>query len=165
VLVDDAERRVVSHRTPLGVVGAITPWNFPVLLAIWKIAPALVAGNTIVVKPSPFTPLCTLKLGELCRELLPPGVFNVVSGGDDLGKWMTAHPDINKIAFTGHTETGKHVMRSAADGLKRLTLELGGNIRAIVLPEVDPKAIAPPVFWAAFQTMRNSAMHETSIRS
>lgn len=151
VLVDDAKRRVVTHRTPLGVVGAITPWNFPVLLAIWKIAPALVAGNTIVVKPSPFTPLCTLKLGELCREFLPPGVFNVVTGGDDMGKWMTAHPDINKIAFTGHTETGKHVMRSAADGLKRLTLELGGNDPAIVLPDVDPKAIAPQLFWAAFQ--------------
>lgn len=151
VLVEDEERRVVTRRTPLGVVGAITPWNFPVLLAIWKIAPALVAGNTIVVKPSPFTPLCTLKLGELCREFLPPGVFNVVSGGDDLGRWMTAHPNINKIAFTGHTETGKHVMRSAADGLKRLTLELGGNDPAIVLPDVDPKAIAPQLFWAAFQ--------------
>jgi len=151
VLVDDDDRRVVTRRTPLGVVGAITPWNFPVLLSIWKIAPALVAGNTIVVKPSPFTPLCMLKLAELCRELLPPGVFNVVTGGDELGKWMTAHPGIDKIAFTGHTDTGKHVMRSAASNLKRLTLELGGNDAAIVLPDVDAKAIAPRLFWAAFQ--------------
>jgi acyl-CoA reductase-like NAD-dependent aldehyde dehydrogenase len=151
ILVDDEDRRVVTRRTPLGVVGAITPWNFPVLLSIWKIAPALVAGNTIIVKPSPFTPLCMLKLAELCQTFLPPGVFNVVTGGDDLGKWMTAHPGIDKIAFTGHTETGKHVMRSAAGTLKRLTLELGGNDPAIVLPDVDPKIVAPQLFWASFQ--------------
>jgi acyl-CoA reductase-like NAD-dependent aldehyde dehydrogenase len=151
VVTDTAERRVVTYFSPLGVVGAIVPWNFPVLLAVWKIAPALAAGNTIVVKPSPFTPLCTLKLGELCRDVLPAGVFNVVSGGDALGKWMTAHPDINKIAFTGHTDTGKHVMASAAGTLKRITLELGGNDPAIVLPDVEPKKIAPELFWGAFQ--------------
>lgn len=151
VVEETADRRVVTRYSPLGVVGAIVPWNFPVLLAVWKIAPALLAGNTIVVKPSPFTPLCTLKLGELCKDVLPPGVFNVVSGGDELGRWMTVHPGIAKIAFTGHTETGKHVMRSAAGTLKRLTLELGGNDPAIVLPDVDPKKIAPQLFWAAFQ--------------
>lgn len=151
VVEDTPERRVITRFSPLGVVGAITPWNFPVLLAVWKIAPALMAGNTIVVKPSPFTPLCTLKLGEVCRDRLPRGVFNVVSGGDELGKWMTAHPGIAKIAFTGHTETGKHVMRSAAGTLKRVTLELGGNDPAIVLPDVDPKKVAPELFWAAFQ--------------
>ena len=150
VIHDTADRRVLTRFTPLGVVGGITPWNFPVLLAVWKIAPALAAGNTIIVKPSPFTPLCTLKLAELCNRVLPPGVFNVVSGGDELGKWLTAHPDINKVAFTGHTETGKHVMRSAAGTLKRITLELGGNDPAIVLPDVDAKAIAPQLFWAAF---------------
>jgi acyl-CoA reductase-like NAD-dependent aldehyde dehydrogenase len=151
ILEETNDRRVITRYSPLGVVGAITPWNFPVLLAVWKIAPALMAGNTIVVKPSPFTPLCTLKLGELCRTLLPKGVFNVVSGSDELGKWMTAHPDIAKIAFTGHTETGKHVMRSAAGTLKRITLELGGNDPAIVLPDVDAKQVAPQLFWAAFQ--------------
>lgn len=150
VVQDTEERLVVTRYTPLGVVGGIVPWNFPMLLAIWKIAPALAAGNTILVKPSPYTPLCALKLGELCRDLLPPGVFNVVSGGDELGKWMTAHPGIAKIAFTGHTETGKHVMRSAAGTLKRITLELGGNDPAIVLPDVNAKAIAPQLFWAAF---------------
>ncbi|WP_033291795.1 aldehyde dehydrogenase family protein [Amycolatopsis jejuensis] len=151
VLEDSAEHRVVTRYTPLGVVGGITPWNFPILLAVWKIAPALVAGNCLVLKPSPFTPLCTLKLAELVADLLPPGVFNVLSGDDDLGKWLTAHPGIDKIAFTGNTETGKHVMRSAAGNLKRITLELGGNDPAIVLPDVDPEKVAPQLFWAAFQ--------------
>jgi acyl-CoA reductase-like NAD-dependent aldehyde dehydrogenase len=151
VIEDTQERKVFTRFTPLGVVGAIVPWNFPILLAIWKIAPALMAGNCIIVKPSPFTALCTLKLGELCRGLLPPGVFNVISGGDDLGRWMTAHPNIDKIAFTGSTETGKKVMQSAAGNLKRVTLELGGNDPAIVLADVDCKALAPQVFWASFQ--------------
>ncbi|MFD0849300.1 aldehyde dehydrogenase family protein [Sphingosinicella xenopeptidilytica] len=151
VLEDGPDHRVEVHREPLGVVGGITPWNFPLLLAVWKIAPALVAGNTIVIKPSPFTPLCTLKLGELCRALLPPGVFNVVCGGDDLGKWMTAHPGIAKIAFTGSTETGRSIMASAASNLKRLTLELGGNDPAIVMPDIEPKALARELCWAAFQ--------------
>ncbi|RYE40293.1 MAG: aldehyde dehydrogenase family protein [Hyphomicrobiales bacterium] len=151
ILVDDSERRVISRHTPLGVVGAIVPWNFPILLAVWKIAPALVAGNTIIVKPSPFTPLCDLKLVGLVQDLLPPGVLSAVSGDDDLGKWMTAHPDIAKIAFTGSTETGRHVMSSAAGTLKRITLELGGNDPAIVLGDVDPVKVAPQIFWAAFQ--------------
>jgi acyl-CoA reductase-like NAD-dependent aldehyde dehydrogenase len=151
VLEDTSQRRVTTHFTPIGVVGAITPWNFPVLLAIWKIAPALVTGNCIIVKPSPYTPLTSLKLGEICKEFLPAGVFQVVSGGDELGKWMTAHEGIDKIAFTGHTDTGKAVMRSAAGTLKRITLELGGNDPAIVLGDVDPKEVAPQLFWAAFQ--------------
>ncbi|MGW5147914.1 aldehyde dehydrogenase family protein [Rhodococcus koreensis] len=151
VLEDTAERRVISRHTPLGVVGAIVPWNFPILLAVWKIAPALVAGNTIIVKPSPFTPLCDLKLVELMQDLLPAGVLSAVSGDDELGKRITAHPGIAKIAFTGSTETGKHVMRSAAGTLKRVTLELGGNDPAIVLPDVDPAKVAPQIFWAAFQ--------------
>jgi acyl-CoA reductase-like NAD-dependent aldehyde dehydrogenase len=118
---------------------------------VWKIAPALVAGCTVVLKPSPYTPLCDLKFVELARDILPAGVLNCVSGGDDLGRWMTAHPDINKIAFTGSTETGRHVVRSTADTIKRVTLELGGNDPAIVLPDVDAKSIAPELFWAAFQ--------------
>jgi len=151
VLIDDTERRVISRCTPLGVVGAIVPWNFPILLAVWKIAPALVAGNTMIVKPSPFTPLCDLKLVELVQDLLPPGVLSVVTGDDELGKWITSHPGIAKIAFTGSTETGKHVMRSAAGTMKRITLELGGNDPAIVLSDVDPAKVAPLIFWAAFQ--------------
>lgn len=151
VLEDSADRRVVSRHTPLGVVGAIVPWNFPILLMVWKIAPALVAGDTMIVKPSPFTPLCDLKLIELAQEVLPPGVLSAVSGDDDLGKWITSHPGTSKIAFTGSTDTGKHVMRSAAESLKRITLELGGNDPAIVLADVDPVKVAPQIFWAAFQ--------------
>ncbi|VXC42037.1 putative aldehyde dehydrogenase [Arthrobacter sp. 9V] len=151
VIEDTKLRRVITRYTPLGVVGAITPWNFPILLAIWKIAPALMAGNAIVVKPSPFTPLTTLRLGELAQGVLPDGVLNVVSGDDDLGRWMTSHPGLDKISFTGSTETGRHVMRSAADNIKRITLELGGNDPAIVLPDVDPETVAPQLFWAAFQ--------------
>lgn len=148
---DSAERTVEVRRVPLGVVGAITPWNFPLLLAIWKIAPALLAGNTMVLKPSPYTPLCTLKLGELLQSILPPGVLNVVSGGNDLGAWITAHPRIRKISFTGSTATGRVIMQAAAGNLKQLTLELGGNDPAIVLPDVDVKATAEKLFWAAFQ--------------
>ncbi|WP_218195348.1 aldehyde dehydrogenase family protein [Pseudomonas sp. 02C 26] len=150
VVQDNGTNRIVSRHTPIGVVGAITPWNFPVLLAIWKIAPALVAGNTMVLKPSPFTPLCTLLLGELANEILPPGVLNVLAGGSDLGQWITEHPGIGKIAFTGSTATGKRVMQSASINLKRLTLELGGNDPAIVMPDVDAKSIAKDLFWAAF---------------
>jgi acyl-CoA reductase-like NAD-dependent aldehyde dehydrogenase len=151
VVRDDGESRIVTRYTPIGVIGGITPWNFPLLLAVWKIAPALMAGNTMVLKPSPYTPLCTLWFGELAQNELPPGVLNIVSGGNDLGQWMTEHPGIGKIAFTGSTATGRRVMQSAASNLKRLTLELGGNDPAIVLPDVDPEAIAKDLFWASFQ--------------
>ena len=151
VVEDTPSRKIEVRHTPIGVVGAITPWNYPILLAHWKLAPALLAGNTLVLKPSPYTPLTSLKFGELLRDILPAGVFNVVSGGNDLGKWMTDHPDIGKVTFTGSTATGKTIMGSASDTLKRVTLELGGNDAAIVLPDVDPKRIAEKLFWAAFQ--------------
>lgn len=150
VLLDTPEKRVEKRYVPLGVVGAIAPWNFPMTLAIWKLAPALVTGNTVVLKPSPFTPLTSLKLGELLRDLLPPGVLNVVSGSDRLGPWLTEHPGIDKIAFTGSTPTGRAIMRSAASSLKRITLELGGNDPAIVLPDADIDLWVPRLFWAAF---------------
>ncbi|MUZ64339.1 aldehyde dehydrogenase family protein [Agrobacterium vitis] len=144
-------RTVETRRVPLGVVGGITPWNFPILLAVWKIAPALVAGNTMVLKPSPYTPLCTLKLGEIVRDILPPGVLNIVSGGNDLGSWLTQHKDISKISFTGSTATGRKIMEACSGNLKRITLELGGNDPAIVLPDVNVKETAEKLFWAAFQ--------------
>jgi acyl-CoA reductase-like NAD-dependent aldehyde dehydrogenase len=148
---EDNEKQLVETRyVPLGVVCAIAPWNFPVNLAIWKVAPALVAGNTMVLKPSPFTPLCTLKIGQLFAEVFPPGVLNVVSGGDALGPMMTNHPGFAKISFTGSTATGKRVMESAARDLKRVTLELGGNDAAIVLPDVDLDAVAQSIFLGAF---------------
>jgi acyl-CoA reductase-like NAD-dependent aldehyde dehydrogenase len=147
---DDEHGYVEVVRRPLGVVAAITPWNFPVALAAWKFSPALRAGNTMVLKPSPFTPLTTLALGEIWREVVPPGVLNVVSGPDPLGAWMTAHPVPRKISFTGSTATGRKVAAAAADDLKRVTLELGGNDPAIVLDDADPEQIADGLFWAAF---------------
>lgn len=151
VVEDTAERWGITRHVPIGVVGAIAPWNFPIVLACFKLAPALLAGNTVVLKPSPFTPLTTLKLGELLRGVLPDGVLNVISGGDELGPWMTSHPGIDKISFTGSSATGRKVMASASATLKRVTLELGGNDAAIVLPDVDPATIAEQLFWAAFR--------------
>jgi acyl-CoA reductase-like NAD-dependent aldehyde dehydrogenase len=150
-VVQDDERAFVEwvHR-PLGVVAAITPWNFPLVLASWKIAPALLAGNTVVLKPSPYTPLSTLRLGELFRDALPPGVLNVVSGGDALGGWMTVHPVPRKISFTGSVATGKKVAAAAASDLKRVTLELGGNDPAIVLDDADVAEVAERIFWGGF---------------
>ena len=153
VLQDDNAGRVELHRKPVGVVGSITPWNFPVMIAIWHMVPALRAGNTVVLKPSPLTPLATLRMVELASAVLPEGVLNVVTGDDkdfQLGAAMANHSGIDKIVFTGSTETGRHVMRAAAGSLKRLTLELGGNDAGIVLPDADPAAIAEGLFWGAF---------------
>lgn len=147
---DSAAQLVETRYAPLGVVCAIAPWNFPISLAVWKLAPALLAGNTVVLKPSPYTPLATLKMGEILRDVLPAGVLNVISGGDALGPMMTAHPGFAKISFTGSTATGKLVMASAAKDLKRLTLELGGNDAAIVMDDVDPDEIAEKIFFNAF---------------
>ena len=150
VIQDDDRTFAEVIRRPLGPVAAITPWNYPLLLASWKIAPALRAGNTVVLKPSPYTPLTTLKLGEVLRGVLPPGVLNVVSGRDPLGAAMTAHHVPRKISFTGSVATGRRVAASAADSLKRVTLELGGNDAAIVLDDADPAKIAGRLFWGAF---------------
>jgi acyl-CoA reductase-like NAD-dependent aldehyde dehydrogenase len=151
VIQDNDAARIEVRRRPYGVVGAITPWNFPVLLAVWKIAPALLAGNTIVLKPSPYTPLSTLALGEVLRDVVPAGVVNVVSGGNDLGAWISSHPTPRKISFTGSVATGKKVAIAGAPDLKRMTLELGGNDAAIVLRDADPAKIAEKLFWGAFQ--------------
>ncbi|MFO7543990.1 MAG: aldehyde dehydrogenase family protein [Trueperaceae bacterium] len=150
VLRDDESARVEVCRRPLGVVGSIAPWNFPVFLAGIKTAPALLMGNTVVLKPSPFTPLATLELGKILQDVLPPGVFNVVSGGDDLGAAITRHRDVRMICFTGSVATGKKVAAAAAPDLKRFVLELGGNDPAIVLEDADPVAIAEKLFWSAF---------------
>ncbi|MBB3176663.1 aldehyde dehydrogenase family protein [Variovorax sp. Sphag1AA] len=148
--IDKAGVTWTTRRVPLGVVAAIVPWNFPFALAVWKLAPALLAGNTVIVKPSPFTPLTALRLGELAADIFPAGVLNVLSGGDALGPALTAHPGIAKVTFTGSTATGRRVMSSAAATLKRLTLELGGNDAAIVMPDVDVAKVARRLFMGAF---------------
>lgn len=151
VLQDDERAHIQVVRRPLGVVAAITPWNFPLGLAAWKIAPALRAGNTMVLKPSPYTPLATLHLGTVLADVLPAGVLNVISGSDPLGAHMTGHSIPRKISFTGSVATGKHVAAAAAPDLKRITLELGGNDPAILLDDVDVDAVAESLFWSAFR--------------
>ena len=153
VLQDNNEGRIELRRKPIGVVGSITPWNFPVMIAVWHVLPALRTGNTVVIKPSPHTPLSTLRLVEIANTVLPPGVLNCVSSSDtkaNIGAAMSAHPEIGKIVFTGSCATGKRVMQSSAETMKRLTLELGGNDAGIVLPDVDPVAIAEGLFWGGF---------------
>jgi len=149
VIQDNDQARIEVHRKPLGVIGSITPWNFPLMIAIWHVMPALRSGNTVVIKPSEFTPLTTLRAVEIMNEILPPGVINIVTGDGSLGAAMSSHPDINKIVFTGSTATGKKIMQSAAGNLKRITLELGGNDAAIVLPDTDVAAAAPKIFATA----------------
>ncbi len=153
VLEDSAERHVVMKREPFGVVGSITPWNWPLMIAIWHIVPGIRTGNAVVIKPSPFTPLSTLRLVELINEVLPAGLVNVVSGGDELGALLTGHPGVDKIVFTGSIATGKKVMESAAKGVRPVTLELGGNDPGILLPGTDP---APFVEGLFFGSMINS---------
>ncbi|MBB5165494.1 aldehyde dehydrogenase family protein [Mycobacterium sp. AZCC_0083] len=149
VLRDTDHELIVEYRRPLGVVAAITPWNFPFSLLIGKVAPALASGNTMVAKPAPTTPLTTCLLGELAAEALPPGVLNIVVDDNDLGNYLTSHPDVAKVGFTGSTATGSKVMASAAPTLKRLTLELGGNDAALVLPDADVPTVAGKVFAGA----------------
>jgi acyl-CoA reductase-like NAD-dependent aldehyde dehydrogenase len=149
VILDNAERYIELRYRPLGVAGIITPWNAPVNLAVGPLTSALYTGNCAIIKPSPFTPLTTLRIGELLREIFPPGVVNVLAGGDDLGALLTSHPGIDKISFTGSVATGKKVMASCAGTLKRVTLELGGNDAAIVLDDVDVADVAKKLFFAA----------------
>ncbi|WP_413671667.1 aldehyde dehydrogenase family protein [Massilia cellulosiltytica] len=150
VIQDNEQARVEVHRKALGVVASITPWNWPLMIAIWHVIPALRAGNTVVLKPSEYTPVATARFVELANDILPPGVLNVVTGGGAAGAALTGHPDVNKIVFTGSTRTGKRIMENAAATLKRLTLELGGNDAGIVLPDVDVKTVAPKLFGVAF---------------
>lgn len=138
------------ERRPLGVVAAITPWNYPLILASNKFGPALLTGNTVILKPAPTTPLTSLELGRLACEIFPRGVFNVIADDNDLGPRLTSHPDIAKISFTGSTGTGKRVMQGAAETLKRVTLELGGNDPAIVLKDADVEGAAQGLAATAF---------------
>ncbi|ANY19308.1 Succinate-semialdehyde dehydrogenase [NADP(+)] GabD [Tsuneonella dongtanensis] len=147
---DDDTRLSRTRRVPVGVVGGIVPWNFPVMMAIQKIVPALMSGCTIVLKPSPFTPLTTLRIAELIKDVVPAGTVNIITGEDSLGPLITEHPDIDKITFTGSTATGKRIMEGASKDLKRITLELGGNDASIVLPDADVSKVAEQLFWSSF---------------
>jgi acyl-CoA reductase-like NAD-dependent aldehyde dehydrogenase len=150
VIQDDKTARIVAHRKPVGVVGSITPWNWPLLIAVWHVMPAIRVGCTVVIKPSPFTPLSTLRLVELMNRILPRGVINVVTGGPEVGTHLATHPGIDKIVFTGSIATGRKIMGSGAQTLKRMTLELGGNDAGIVLPGTNIEPLLEKLFWGCF---------------
>ncbi|GAB3185357.1 aldehyde dehydrogenase family protein [Nesterenkonia halophila] len=150
VIVDDGTDHAELHHRPLGVVGAIGPWNWPMMISVWQIAPSLRMGNTVVIKPSGYTPLSVLALVEVLNSVLPEGVLLAVPGRGEVGARLSRHPDVAKIMFTGSTETGRTIVKAAGDTLKRLTMELGGNDAGIVLDDADPQAIAEDIFWGAF---------------
>ncbi len=132
----------ILRREPLGVAGLIAPWNYPIMMAGWKIGPALAAGNTVVLKPSELTPLSTLRLAEIAADIFPPGVFNVITGdGETTGAALVAHPDVAIVSLTGEVGTGKLIMRNAADSLKRVHLELGGKAPVVVFDDADLQAV------------------------
>ena len=139
------------RREPLGIVGGISPWNYPLMMAVWKLAPALAAGNVQVLKPSEQTPLTTLRFAELAAEILPPGVFNVITGdGEPVGAGIVRHPDVRLVSLTGDVSTGKEIARTAADTLKRVHLELGGKAPVIVFDDADPAAVAEGIKIAGY---------------
>jgi acyl-CoA reductase-like NAD-dependent aldehyde dehydrogenase len=149
-VLDDGDTHAELRYRPVGVVGAIGPWNWPMMITVWQVAPALRMGNTVVVKPSEHTPLSVLALVGVLNSVLPADVLTAVAGERDLGAHLSGHPGVDKLVFTGSTATGQAIIRSSADTVKRLTLELGGNDAGIVLPDVDPTAIAEDLFWGAF---------------
>ncbi len=149
-VLDDGDTHAELHYRPVGVVGAIGPWNWPMMITVWQVAPALRMGNTVVVKPSEYTPLSVLALVQVLNSVLPADVLTAVAGEGDVGARLSSHAGVDKLVFTGSTATGQAIIRSSADTVKRLTLELGGNDAGIVLPDVDPRAIAEGLFWGAF---------------
>ena len=150
VIIDDGQLHAELAYKAVGVVGAIGPWNWPMMITVWQIAPALRMGNAVVVKPSEYTPLSVLALLSIINEVLPADVLIGVSGGRDVGARLAAHTDVDKVMFTGSTATGRKIIEASAGNLARLTLELGGNDAGIVLPDADPEAIAEGLFWGAF---------------
>ncbi len=168
VIQNDDDFFIETRHKPLGVVGGIIAWNFPLLLCVWKIGPALMAGNAIVPKPAPTTPVAALRLAEICKDVFPAGLVNIITDKNELGPAMTAHPGKSKIGFTGSSETGKRIMASAANTMKRVTLEMGGNDPSIVMPDVDVQAAAEKVYGGAFLNagqvclaVKRAYVHET----
>ncbi|MEH1166500.1 aldehyde dehydrogenase family protein [Micromonospora sp. CPCC 205539] len=160
-LVDEPAAHIAMDRVPYGVVAAIAPSNYPIILAVTKIAPALLAGNTVVLKPSPLTPLSSLRMAEILTGALPPGVLTAVVGDAELGHALVAHPDVALVSFTGSIEVGRAIAGTAAARLAHTVLELGGNDPCIVLPDTDVTAIAEQIFWRA---MRNSGQFCAAIK-
>ncbi|GAB3468243.1 aldehyde dehydrogenase family protein [Kineococcus endophyticus] len=150
VVVDDGSQVSVMTYRPLGLVAAVGPWNWPLMITVWQVAPSLLMGNAVVVKPSEKTPLSVLALVSLMAEELPDGVLGALSGGRELGASLVAHPAVRKVMFTGSTAAGRKIVEASGANLARLTLELGGNDAGIVLPDADPRAIAQDLFWGAF---------------
>ena len=150
IIQDDADGYIAVQHRALGLVVGIIAWNFPLLVACWKIGPAVLAGNAIVLKPAPTTPMTALALGALCKDIFPAGIVNIITDANDLGPYLTAHPDVTKVGFTGSTATGKRIAANGVDTLKRVTLELGGNDPAIVLGDVDVRVTAQAIFSGAF---------------
>jgi acyl-CoA reductase-like NAD-dependent aldehyde dehydrogenase len=150
VVYEAEESKAEVHYDALGVVAAIGPWNWPMMITVWQIAPSLRMGNTVIVKPSGFTPLSVLALGEIFTRHLPEGVLRVITGDREIGERLSAHPDIDKVMFTGSTATGRRIVEASAHNLARLTLELGGNDAGIVLPGTDVEAHAENLFWGCF---------------
>lgn len=150
VIQDDDDLKLTLRYVPIGIVAAICPWNYPLVLAMGKISAALITGNCVITKPSPFTPYSILKFTEIVKDIFPPGVIQVLNGDDKTGPLLCEHPDVDKISFTGSIATGKRIMASAAKTLKRVTLELGGNSPSIICPDVDVPYVASQVALGSF---------------
>lgn len=153
VVFEDETRRDELHRKPLGVVAAISPWNWPLMIAIWQVIPSLRAGNTVVLKPSEYTTIGTLEMVRLMNSVLPDGVLNVISGDGKIGAQLIAHKGVDKVMFTGSTATGQRIIEASKGNMARLTLECGGNDPAVILPGTDASKIAGDLFWGAFLNM------------
>ena len=153
VVFEDETKRAEMHRRPYGVVGAIAPWNWPLLIAVWQIIPALRMGNTVVLKPSENTTIGTLEMVRLFNEVLPAGILNTVSGDGSIGAMLVEHNDVDKVMFTGSTATGKKIIKASGGNMARLTLECGGNDAAIILPGTKMEERAGDLFWGAFINM------------
>ena len=147
---EDDDKVITTKYVPMGIAAGIIPWNFPVVLAVGKICAALLTGNCMIIKPSPFTPYTALKVVEIAQQVFPPGVLQVLGGDERLGPWLVQHPGIQKISFTGSIATGKAIMAECAKTLKRVTLELGGNDACIVCDDVDVQKVAPQVALGCF---------------
>lgn len=153
VVFEDDTRKDELHRKPIGVIGAIAPWNWPLMIAIWQIIPSLRAGNTVVLKPSEYTTIGTLEMVRLMNTVLPAGVLNTISGDGKVGAYLVENEDVDKIMFTGSTKTAKKIIEASGGNMARLTLECGGNDPAIVLPGTDMQSKAGDLFWGAFINM------------